>query len=126
METINFNVEDIPFKTKLKFTNGIFEFRFRYHKFSDRFYCDLYDNEGNIIIEDELIVYGIPLFWNYLQDSQGNLNRNYPDKWIIPLSVDGTEKTINLTNMRNKNVYLTLQDREDFTEEIDVILYENI
>ena len=110
MTIIEIDKDLIPYKFNLKFTNDTFKFCIRYNSYSDRIVIDLYDTDDNIIQDNATVTYGIPMFMQFMEDSNGNLNPNYPDKYIIPLSTDGEEVTCNLENL-GETYFLTLIDR---------------
>lgn len=126
MDIIKIKKDKIPYRTKIKFSNGIFEFRFRYNRFADRIYVDVYNEDSELLADSEKLVYGIPLWYKILEDNDGNLNIDFPDKYIIPLSADGEERPVNLKNLQ-ENIFLTIQDRYNPEGTINVTLYnENI
>ena len=122
MTVLEFDKDSIPYSITLTIKDIEFELVFRYHLSTDRFYVDLYlDDE--LIQANEMIQYGIPLWYNVMADIDGNLNSNYPDCWIIPLSIDGKYRTCGYKNL-GESVVLTIQDRYDTNETVDVILYK--
>ena len=91
------------FKIKIKRFNlleGVDEIRF-----------DIYDEAGNIIVENYKAVYGIPLFFQFMKDIQGNFNLNLPDVYFIFTSVDPVEYPINFDNLET-NVFLEVVDTD--------------
>jgi hypothetical protein len=110
MEIIEIDKNLIPYRFKMKFSNRIFQLGIRYNDFADRLYIDLFDDNGNIIQDNEVITYGIPLFKNTMEDINGNLNPNYPDKYIQPLAPNGIEVECNLKNF-GVSYFLALRDR---------------
>lgn len=110
MEIIEINKNLIPYKFKVKFSNGIFQFGIRYNDFSDRLYIDLFTDTGDIIHDNETLTYGIPLFKQVMEDINGNLNPNYPNKYIQPLAPDGDEVECNLANL-GESYFLAVRDR---------------
>jgi len=123
-EIIEIKKDKIPYKTKIKFSNGAFQFGFRYNQNADRFFVDLYTENGELIHDSERMIFGFPLFWNVMEDLQGNLNPNFPDKYIIPSSDDGSEKEPNLSNI-SESVFLKLQDRGVNEVEFDYNLWDD-
>lgn len=121
-EAIAIKKEKIPYKTKIKFSNGIFQLGFRYNKNSDRILVDLFAEDGTEINNSERMIYGFPLFWIYQEDLSGNLNPDYPDKYIIPSSDDGTEKEPNLENI-SESVFLIIRSRGAAELEFDFDLW---
>ena len=110
MEIIEIDKSLIPYKFKLKCSNGIFQFGIRYNEYADRIFIDLFTDTGDIIHDNETLTYGIPLFKNVMEDINNNLNPLYPDKYIQPLSADGEEVECNLTNL-GESYFLAVRDR---------------
>ena len=110
MEIIEIDKNLIPYRFKIKITNGIFQLGIRYNDYADRIYVDLFTDTGDIIQDNETMTYGIPLFKNVMEDVNGNLNPSYPDKYIQPLAPDGVEVECNLENL-GVSYFLALRDR---------------
>lgn len=110
MTIISIDKDLIPYKFKIKFSNGTFQFHIRYNSYSDRILIDLYNSDEDIVHDNAQLTYGIPLFYNFLEDSNGNLNNNYPNKYIIPLSTDDVEVECNFENLGD-TYFLMLVDR---------------
>ena len=110
MDIIDIDKDSIPYTFSLKFTNDTFKFCIRYNAYSDRVIMDLYDTDNNLIQDNETLTYGIPLFKQFMEDGSGNLNSDYPDKYIIPLASDGEEVECNLSNL-GESYFLALIDR---------------
>lgn len=119
--TIRIKKEKIPYKTKVKFSNGIFKLGFRYNSTADRLLVDLYTEDGELIQDSERMMQEQPLWWIMLEDIQGNHNPIYPDAYLIPVSDDGTEKEVNLENI-NSSIFLKIQQRGTAEVEFDYIL----
>lgn len=54
--------KQIPYQTKLELGGGVFFLKFKYNLFDNRVYADLLDINENTLVEDEPIIFGIPLF----------------------------------------------------------------
>ncbi len=121
---IEINKDLIPYTTKFRAPNGVFKLRFRYNQLADRIYVDLYDSKDVLIKESEMMQYGIPLWYQFMEDAKGNLYDVFPDCWLIPLSADGVERPVNYENLSD-TIFLTLQDRVAGTSLVDLLLYEN-
>lgn len=110
MDIIEIDKTLIPYKFKIKFSNGTFQFGIRYNDYSDRILVDLYNENGELIHDNEELVYGIPLFKSVMEDVNGNLNNDYPIKYIQPLSTDGSEVVCNLANL-GETYFLAVRPR---------------
>ena len=99
----------IPYKFDIKFENGIFRFKISYNKFNDRIYIELYDTDDNVIFENEMLQFGMPCWLPQMIDNQNNLNPDYPNKFLVPLSASGEELPVNILNI-GESVFLSIQE----------------
>lgn len=90
---------------------GAEEFRFliKYNSECDLFTCTL-SKDGAILVHDEPIIYGVPLFQD-VYDSD-----TFPCVDIVPLDESGEENEVNYDNI-GETVFLTIDDEGD--EETD-------
>lgn len=91
--------ESIPYSTDITIAGTTFRFDFKYNSFDERVYIDLYDMEGNLIYPNEPILFGIPLWFNKVVDETGNFNKKFPQKYIIPNTLDRRIEKITLLNI---------------------------
>ena len=70
---------------------------------------DISKEDGTVIVENYKANYGIPLFFQYMKDVQGNFNQDLPDVYFIFASVDGVEYDITFENLET-NVFLEVVD----------------
>ena len=122
MTVLELDKDSIPYSVTLSIDDIEFELVFRYHLSVDRVYVDLYKDDV-LIQANEMIQYGIPLWHNTMSDIEGNLDDNYPNCWIIPLSIDGRYRECSYKNLGD-SVVLTIQNRYDVNEEVNVMLYQ--
>lgn len=87
MEVLNFE-PIIPFRQKIDIDNTEFEFEFTWRRYDDTVILNIYKDD-KLVIENEELRYGRPLFGRYMPDSQGNIRRDLPQKVLIPLNQDG-------------------------------------
>ncbi len=97
--TIKILKSAIPYSTDITIAGITFQFDFKYNSFDERVYIDLYDVEGNLIYANEPIMFGIPLWYNKLVDEYGNFNKKFPQKYIIPNTLDRTVEKITFLNI---------------------------
>lgn len=122
MEVLDIVKDDIPYSFKVKFDNGSFFLSIKYNSIMDRFYIDLYDEDSNVIYENEMIQYGIPLWYQYYEDDNFNQNDSLPLKWLIAISADGVYREVNFKNLQ-ENVFIAIVDKTQGIGELDLILY---
>ena len=96
---INIMKESIPYITDVTIAGTTFQFEFTYNSYDKRVYVTLYDIENNLIYPNEPILFGIPLWFNKLVDEKGNFNKKYPQKYIIPNTLDRKVVKINYENI---------------------------
>jgi hypothetical protein len=102
---------------------GAEEFRltFKYNEECDLFTCTL-SKDGEVLVYDEPIVYGVPLFQD-VYDSD-----TFPCIDIVPLDESGEENEVNYDNF-GETVFLTIDDEsdedEEETDEDDAEYYED-
>ncbi|MGL6023776.1 MAG: phage baseplate plug family protein [Cetobacterium sp.] len=109
MEILDIKNTDIPLTQKIKINDKTFILDIVYRKFDDRLICNLYNEFGDELGSGEKMMFGVPLFYHLYKDVSGNLNKNMPDKYIVPNTEDGKEKVVNIKNFSNK-VFLYLMD----------------
>lgn len=122
-ETIVIEKDKLPYIAKYKFPNGTFDLQFRYNENSDTIYCDLLQDDV-IIHENEKLILNVPLFWLNMVDLKGNINPIYPNKFLVPVSVDAVDMKVNLENIENKIVLLITDIQEVITQDFDYFLYK--
>ncbi len=102
---------------------GAEEFRltFKYNEECDLFTCTL-SKDGAVLVYDEPIVYGVPLFQD-VYDSD-----TFPCIDIVPFDESGEENEVNYDNF-GETVFLTIDDEsdedEEETDEDDAEYYED-
>ncbi len=96
----------------------------KWNEYADKIVVDLFDIEDNPIFLGETMVYNQPLWWSFMEDVNGNLNPDFPDNYLVPLSVDGVERDVNFENLQDK-VVLTVLPRGAEYGEFDFTFYDN-
>ena len=96
---INIMKESIPYITDVTIAGTTFQFEFTYNSYDRRVYVTLYDIDDNLIYPNEPILFGIPLWFNKLVDEKGNFNKKYPQKYIIPNTLDRKAVKIDYENI---------------------------
>lgn len=106
---LEINPSDIPVRLKFVIKSVTWEFLIKEFKYDNTIRVDLFEENNTIpVIENEKMITGMPLFSHFLEDSNGNGNPNFPDAYLIPISTDGSEPSIN--NL-GKTVFLTEYER---------------
>lgn len=93
MYYIEIEKEQIPYITEIIINGQIFKLKFDYNMYDEKIYCSLYDQDDNILVEDEPIVMGQMLFARFYIDSAGNIINNFPKAIIIPNYYDASKKS---------------------------------
>lgn len=90
MYIINISKEQIPYITDVEINGKLFKLGFNYNLYDNRIYIDLYDENGNVLSEDEPIVLGQILFSRYYIDNATNFRNEFPKALIIPNFFDSS------------------------------------
>lgn len=107
---IEVDKDKIPYQFQIVLGGVRFQMEFQYNETDERFTCTLYDTDGGVIVYNEPLVYGNPLFSPFMH------GRVYPPMDIIPLDESGQESNITWDNFGN-TVFLTLDDEGDTDDE---------
>lgn len=107
----------IPYIFSLKSKEEIYLLRIKHFKHNNRIYIDVMDEDGEIILENEKLVYGRPLGWFLLKDDNNNVNSDFLNCYIVPLSKSNKAEPVTLENFCN-TIFLEYFDIEN-EEEID-------
>ena len=94
----------IPYNFDIMLEQEEFNIYIMYNSVTDSFSATL-SKGGKVLVDNELIVYGIPLF----QDIQ---NKQYPCLNIVPLDESGQADTVTWKNF-GKTVFLTIDNEGD-------------
>lgn len=96
----------IPYQTRIEIGGGMFTLKFKYNLFDNRVYADLLDIDENILVEDEPIVLGVPLFSRFYIDTALNIRNGFPKAVIIPDYLDESSEKITFDNIENIRLYV--------------------
>lgn len=107
MYAIRIFKEQIPYKTRIEIGGQLVFLRFKYNLYDNRVYVDLLDIDENILIEDEPIILGIPLFLRCYIDESKNIRIGFPKAVIIPNFIDSRNTNkITFDNIENIRLYV--------------------
>lgn len=99
--------ESIPYITDINIEGKNYQIEFKYNQYDERVYVDLYTSEGDLIYPNEPIIFGVPLWFNKLVDEKGNFNKKFPNKYIIPNTLD--RKVVKITYDNIDKIELILE-----------------
>lgn len=106
MYTLQIFKNQIPYETRLEIGGGLFILKFKYNLYDERVYADLFDLENNLLVEDEPIVLGVPLFSRYYIDIAQNIRNGFPKALIIPDYIDSRTDKITFNNIEDVRLYV--------------------
>ena len=110
LDIITIDKSKIPYEFQYEVDGTVWTLGIKEHIFSGRqIRIDLKDESESLIVSDWKPKYGVPLFYPYMQDENGNLNQSMPSKYFTFQSVDGKEYDITYDNLET-NVFLTVSD----------------
>ena len=110
LDIITIDKSKIPYEFQYEVNGTVWTLGIKEHTFSGgQIRIDLKDESESLIIADWKPKYGVPLFYPYMQDENGNLNKSMPSKYFTFQSVDGKEYLITYDNLET-NVFLTVSD----------------
>lgn len=95
----------IPYQFQILLGGKRYGMEWQYNQISRQFTCTLYDANGNVLVFNEPLIYGSPLF-SYI--SRG---RSLPPVDIVPLDESGRETEVTWENF-GETVFLTLDDEK--------------
>lgn len=102
MDSLQINVEEIPYKQLVVIADEEFNIQFRYNEMSDTMEVDLLDTQDQIIHAGETMIYDTPLWYAF----QGQ--EKYPKRLIVPTSIDGLERPVNLVTLGSSVVLVVI------------------
>lgn len=95
---IEIDKNKIPYVLTLKSGSKIYQLRIKHFKTNDRIYVDIMDEDGEMLLENEKLIYGRPLGWFLLKDDNDNVNSDFLNCYIVPLSNNGKDIPVTLRN----------------------------
>lgn len=120
---LNIDKNLIPLMFTLRVLDVNYKFEFKEHKilleqdelnpvYKSRLYVNVYNEENELILENEKLVYGVPVGLYASRDRNNNVNPAFPEAYIFPYSEDGIEKEINYEGLNDK-YYIEFIEREE-------------
>ena len=110
LDIITIDKSKIPYEFQYEANGTVWTLGIKEHTFSGgQIRIDLKDESESLIVADWKPKYGVPLFYPYMQDENGNLNQSMPSKYFTFQSVDVKEYDITYDNLET-NVFLTVSD----------------
>ena len=109
MKILKIDKTKIPYEFQYEVNGVIWTLLIKEHSFSGVIRIDLIDENGIIKVADWTCRYGVPLFFPYMQDNNGNLNTTMPQCYFTFYSTDKKSYPITFDNLV-VNVFLTVQD----------------
>ena len=91
---IEIDKKKIPYVFTFKSGNEIYLLRIKHFKSNNRIYVDVMDENGEIMLENEKLIYGRPLGWFINKDENNNINNKFLNCYIVPLSYENFCETI--------------------------------
>jgi hypothetical protein len=105
IEYIEIEKELIPYQFNIQLEGVTFTLGVNYNSEFDYFTLDLYQN-GEVILYGEKVVYGKPLFTNFL-------HLNIPGELIVPLDLTEQETRVTYENLGEKVFLYVLEGEVD-------------
>lgn len=106
---INVDKSKIPYQFQIMLGGRRYSMEWQYNSKSGLFTCTIYDADGKVLIYDEPLIYGDPMF-SFL--CRGTI---FPPIDLVPLDESGEEKEVTWENF-GKTVFLTIDDEKNKKE----------
>ena len=84
-------------------------------EYKSRLYVSIYNEDDELILENEKLVYGVPIGIYVSRDRKDNINPDFPEAYIFPYSEDGKEREVDYENL-NKTIYIEFIERVEEDE----------
>ena len=94
---IEIDKNKIPYVFTFKSGSEVYLLRIKHFKSNNRIYIDVMD-EDEMLLENEKLVYGRPIGWFIAKDENDNINNEFLNCYIVPLSFDKKEVPITFEN----------------------------
>lgn len=85
---IEIDKNKIPYVFTFKSGSEVYLLRIKHFKSNNRIYIDVMDEDGEMLLENEKLVYGRPIGWFIAKDENSNVNNDFLNCNIVPLSFD--------------------------------------
>ena len=95
---IEIDKNKIPYIFTFKSGSEVYLLRIKHFTSNNRIYIDVMDEDGEILLENEKLVYGRPIGWFIAKDENDNINNEFLNCYIVPLSFDKKEVPITFEN----------------------------
>lgn len=95
---IEIDKNKIPYVFTFKSRSEIYLLRIKHFKSNNRIYIDVMDEGGELLLENEKLVYGRPIGCFIAKDENNNINNEFLNCYIVPLSFDKKEVPITFEN----------------------------
>ena len=95
---IEIDKNKIPYIFTFKSGSEVYLLRIKHFKSNNRIYIDVLDEDGEMLLENEKLVYGRPIGWFIAKDENNNINNEFLNCYIVPLSFDKKEVLITFEN----------------------------
>ena len=95
---INIKKELIPYQFQLKSKRDIFYINLKHFAYNDRIYIDIYDENKNLLLENEKLIQDVPIGLYLFKDNNLTQNVFLPSAIIVPMSDNNKKYDINFDN----------------------------
>ena len=69
--------------------------------YKSRIYLDIFDEDENLLLKNEKLVFGVPVGLYLSRDRSNNRNLSFPYAYIFPFSEDKIEREVSYENLNN-------------------------
>lgn len=91
---IEIDKSKIPYVFTFKSRDEIYLLKIKHFKSNNGIYIDIMDEYGEILLENEKLIYGRPIGWFLLKDDNDNVNSDFLNCYIVPLSKSNKTESI--------------------------------
>ena len=95
---LNIKKELIPYQFQLKSKGDIFYITLKHFAYNDRIYIDIYDENKNLLLENEKLIQDVPIGLYLFKDNNLTQNVFLPSAIIVPMSDNNKKYVINFDN----------------------------
>lgn len=95
---LNIKKELIPYQFQLKSKGDIFYINLKHFAYNDRIYIDIYDENKNLLLENEKLIQDVPIGLYLFKDNNLTQNVFLPSAIIVPMSDNNKKYVINFDN----------------------------
>lgn len=110
MNIIEIYKELIPYKFDFDVDGNTWTLHIKAHRlYTDRVRVDLINENGKIVLENQVCIQDRPLFSQYMKDDNGNKNPDLPFIHFIFKALDKSQNNVTVDTIQNK-VYLAVEN----------------